>query len=143
VVVRKGVVRVTARFRKEVHRRLAQDAKAHGVSINDEIERRIESSFATEDWQAERLNMQAERLDLLTALQLALVSNPQASAIRARLTEIGSRKNWISKIVNLPELLKPIPPAVAGETESEDNLPSPGQQPGQDQQRAEKQGKAG
>lgn len=109
MVVRKGVVRVTARFRKEVHRRLAQDAKAHGVSINDEIERRIELSFATEDWQAERLNMQTERLDLLTALQLALVSNPQASAIRARLTEIGGRKNWISKIVNLPELLKPIP----------------------------------
>jgi hypothetical protein len=143
VVVRKGVVRVTARFRKEVHRRLAQDAKAHGVSINDEIERRIESSFATEDWQAERLNMQAERLDLLTALQLALVSNPQASAIRARLTEIGGRKNWISKIVNLPELLKPIPPAVAGETESEDNLPSTGEVGRPQHHHTEKQGKAG
>ena len=143
MVVRKGVVRVTARFRKEVHRRLAQDAKAHGVSINDEIERRIESSFATEDWQAERLNMQTERLDLLTALQLALVSNPQASAIRARLTEIGGRKNWISKIVNLPELLKPIPPAVAGETESEDNLPSNGEVGRPQHHRTEKQGKAG
>ena len=143
MVVRKGVVRVTARFRKEVHRRLAQDAKAHGVSINDEIERRIESSFATEDWQAERLDMQTERLDLLTALQLALVSNPQASAIRARLTEIGGRKNWISKIVNLPELLKPIPPAVAGETESEDNLPSNGEVGRPQHHRTEKQGKAG
>jgi hypothetical protein len=82
VVVRKGVVRVTARFRKEVHRRLAQEAKAHGVSINDEIERRIESSFAAEDWQVERLNMQAERLNLLTALQLVLVNNPQTSEMR-------------------------------------------------------------
>ena len=54
-------------------------------------------SFATEDWQAERLNMQAEQLNLLTALQLALVNNPQTKA---------AREDWKTKAsrYRLPDL---------------------------------------
>ena len=60
---RKSVVQVTTRFRKDTHRRLLREAKARDISMSQEIERRIESSFGFEDWQT-------ERLDLLTALRV-------------------------------------------------------------------------
>ena len=72
---RKSVVQVTTRFRKDTHRRLLREAKARDISMSQEIERRIESSFGFEDWQT-------ERLDLLTALRLTLMNNPQTSEVR-------------------------------------------------------------
>jgi hypothetical protein len=75
VADRKSVVQVTTRFRKDTHRRLLREAKARDISMSQEIERRIESSFGFEDWQT-------ERLDLLTALRLTLMNNPQTSEVR-------------------------------------------------------------
>ena len=49
---------------------MSREAKARDISMSQEIERRIESSFGFEDWQT-------ERLDLLTALRLTLMNNPQ------------------------------------------------------------------
>ena len=72
---RKSVVQVTTRFRKDTHRRLLREAKARDISMSQEIERRIKSSFGFEDWQT-------ERLDLLTALRLTLMNNPQTSEVR-------------------------------------------------------------
>jgi hypothetical protein len=69
------MVRVTARLRKDVHRRLVQEAKASGISVNDEIERRIEASFAGDDGRAERLT-------LLTALDFFLQNYQPAAAVR-------------------------------------------------------------
>ena len=54
---------------------MSREAKARDISMSQEIERRIESSFGFEDWQT-------ERLDLLTALRLTLMNNPQTSEVR-------------------------------------------------------------
>src|SRR6202023_2877715 len=42
----KSVVQITTRFRKDLHRRLAQEAKARDISLNEEIERTIAATKA-------------------------------------------------------------------------------------------------
>ncbi len=120
---RKSVVQVTTRFRKDLYRRLVREAKARDISMSQEIERRLESSFGFESWRA-------ERGILLSALKVVLLANPSAKEAYATALAavnklesygegVGGRENWMSRAVN-------IPPATAGETESEDDLPSTG-----------------
>jgi hypothetical protein len=99
VVVRKGVVRVTARFRKDVHRRLLSEAKSRDISVNDEIERRIESSFDFERWRE-------ERQVLLLALKGALLADPKANAMALEALdklEIADERDF--RKYDLPEIL--------------------------------------
>src|ERR1700730_13661098 len=46
VPYRKSVVQITTRFRKDLHRRLAQEAEARDISLNEEIERRMAATKA-------------------------------------------------------------------------------------------------
>jgi predicted HicB family RNase H-like nuclease len=46
VPYRKSVVQITSRFRKDLHRPLAQEAKARDISLNEEIERTIAATKA-------------------------------------------------------------------------------------------------
>jgi hypothetical protein len=121
MIYRKSLAQVKFRLRKELLNKIKRAAERNDRPMTEEIAALLEDAFDHRDWQAERLT-------LLTALEIALENNPQALAIRARLTEIGGRENWISKIVNAPKHLKTtIPPATAGEIESEDNLSSTGE----------------
>jgi hypothetical protein len=115
VIVRKSIVRVTARLRKDVHRRLVQEAKARDISINDEIERRIEDSFAIDNWRDETKNWRAERLSLLTALEFFLKNNPQSAAMREGWK---SKRVDMSKVINFLEHFKE-----ADEADQNEDLP--------------------
>jgi LPS O-antigen subunit length determinant protein (WzzB/FepE family) len=136
MIYRKSLAQVKFRLRKELLNKIKRAAERNDRPMTEEIAALLEDAFDQRDWQAERLT-------LLTALELALENNPQASAIRAQLTEIGGRGDWRATIVQATKRLKPIPPAVAGETESEDNLPSTGEVGRPQHHRTEKEGKAG
>ena len=65
---------------RDEHRRLLREAKARDISMSQEIERRIESSFGFESWRD-------ERGILLSALKVVLLANPVASEAYAKALE--------------------------------------------------------
>jgi hypothetical protein len=72
------------RVRKQLLAKLRREAEHNDRSVNDEIVRRLEESFAYGDWQAERRNVIAAVVD-------DLWSHPNPVATKAALD--GSRES--------------------------------------------------
>jgi len=100
---RKSLVQVRFRLRQDLLRRLEGAAKRNDRSTNDEVERRLEDSFAIDTWREETKNWRAERLNLLTALEFFVKNNPQAAEMREGWK---SRRVDMSKMVNFLEHFK-------------------------------------
>jgi hypothetical protein len=115
VADRKSIIPLTIRLRGPLHGKVVRAAKAHDVSTNEEIERRLESSFEYEDWQKEREQEPARRqtsfeslLDLVkTIVSLkpewqnlgltALETYVKASEEKKKEIERANEKEWMSK----------------------------------------------
>ena len=112
---RKSIIPLTIRLRGPLHGKVVRAAKARDVSINEEIERRLKSSFEYEDWQKEREQEPARRqtsfeslLDLVkTIVSLkpewqnlgvtALEAYVKASEEKKKEIEKAYEKEWMPK----------------------------------------------
>jgi HicB family len=81
VVSRKSIIPLTIRLRDPLHGKLVRAAKAHDISLNEEIEQRLSSSLAHENWLQERERdrelWQREREFLFMLMRTSLFVPPE------------------------------------------------------------------
>ena len=102
MVERKTMVSVKFRLRQNLLRSLQREAKKHDRSFNEEVERRLESSFGLEV-------SRAERSILLSLLKAVLLAAPEANA--KALEAVDKLEHWDEhdfQKYDLPDILPPV-----------------------------------